>query len=62
MILLHVLYKNRKIMRVIIYIIIHSWFCVLNFMLKAYRPNVAEVSHTTSYALKYDMRNIQLNK
>jgi len=31
-------------------------------MLKACRPNVTEVGHTTIYALEYIMRNIQLNK
>jgi hypothetical protein len=49
-------------MRVIVYILIHSRFCVLNFMLQTCRPNVAEVGHTTSYALEYIVRNIQLNK
>ena len=38
----------KKIIHVIVRILIHSSFCVLNFMLPEFRPYLAEVARPTS--------------
>jgi hypothetical protein len=37
----------KKMIHVIVRVLIHSSFCVLNFMLPACRPNLAEVARPT---------------
>jgi len=37
---------TNKIVHIIINIVIHSSFCVLNFMLPVHRPFFAKVTHT----------------